>query len=78
MNLFDTKLFKNYWFETGTPTFLLNLLKKYNYDLEILENLTLSETGFSAYEVETLAIEPLLYQTGYITIKNYASRGTYF
>jgi Predicted AAA-ATPase/PD-(D/E)XK nuclease superfamily len=63
--------FKNFWFETGTPTFLIKLMKQNDYDIESLENLEMDEIGFSAYEIDNLAIEPLLFQTGYITIKDY-------
>ncbi|MBN2643203.1 MAG: ATP-binding protein [Victivallales bacterium] len=63
--------FKNFWFETGTPRFLIDLLKQNNYDLPSLENLELDEVGFSAYEITNLAVEPLLFQTGYITIHSY-------
>ena len=63
--------FKNFWFETGTPRFLIDLLKQNNYDLSSLENLELDEIGFSAYDITNLAVEPLLFQTGYITIHSY-------
>jgi Predicted AAA-ATPase/PD-(D/E)XK nuclease superfamily len=63
--------FKNFWFETGTPTFLIKLMKQHDYDVKSLENLEMDEIGFSAYEIDHLAIEPLLFQTGYITIKDY-------
>jgi Predicted AAA-ATPase/PD-(D/E)XK nuclease superfamily len=61
--------FKNYWFETGTPTFLVNLAKKYQkYDYE---NTKIRAIQLSAYDVERLQIIPLMFQTGYLTIKNY-------
>ena len=60
--------FKNFWFETGTPKFLIELLKKGDYDLPSLESLSIDETGFSAYEISNMAAEPLLFQTGYLTI----------
>jgi hypothetical protein len=63
--------FANYWFETGTPTFLLKLLKDGAYDVTELEELRLRELAFSTYEIETLSILPLLFQTGYLTIKSY-------
>ena len=63
--------FKNFWFETGTPKFLIDLLKQNSYDLPSLENLELDETGFAAYEITHLAVEPLLFQTGYITLHGY-------
>ncbi len=63
--------FENYWFETGTPTFLLKLIKKYDYDVSLLENLKVKPNVFSSYEIERLSVEALLYQTGYLTIKDY-------
>ena len=72
--LFKKYEFRNYWFESGTPTFLVKLLKKQQYDLQQLENLQLSEFGFSTYEIGNLDIIPLLFQTGYLTIKEYESR----
>jgi len=62
---------KHYWFETGTPTFLLELMKEKNYDIRNLEKLKLHSAAFSTYEVENLRVEPLLFQTGYLTIKDY-------
>lgn len=60
--------FGNYWFETGTPTFLVNLLKEKNYNLTAMENLVVGEQVFSTYDLETLSPEALLFQTGYLTI----------
>ena len=60
--------FKNYWFETGTPTFLIDLLKKYDYNLDKLDNYEAVEDDFSTYEVGQLQVLPLLVQTGYLTI----------
>ena len=59
--------FKNYWFETGTPTFLVHMLRKNPINLD---NLTAAETDFSTYEPNNLAVLPLLVQTGYLTIKS--------
>ena len=70
LRCFDEGRFKNYWFETGTPTFLVNLIKENNYYIPDIENLELRESGFSTYDIEDLRIEPLLFQTGYITIKD--------
>ncbi len=62
--------FRNYWFETGTPTFLVNLLKERDYPVVKIENLQLDEQIFSVYEIGCLQPEALLYQTGYITIRD--------
>ncbi len=69
--LFKHLSFRNYWFETGTPTFLINLIKKNNYDLKNLEYEKVSEVAFSNYDINDLNIMPLLFQTGYLTITNY-------
>lgn len=63
------KEFKTYWFETGTPTFLLKLIKKQKYYLPKLShiNLTLSQLG--EFDINHIGIETLLYQTGYLTIE---------
>jgi hypothetical protein len=66
---------KHYWFETGTLTFLLELMNEKDYDVRNLEALKLNSAAFSTYEVEDLRIEPLLYQTGYLTIKEYNEKG---
>ena len=70
LNLFDHLEFRNYWFETGTPTFLINLMKERNYPLPKIENLILPETNFGVYEVERIGLEAILFQTGYLTIKD--------
>lgn len=71
LQLFYQKRFANYWFETGTPTFLIKLLKEQQYAVEQLDDLRLRELAFSTYEIDTLSIVPLLFQTGYLTIKDY-------
>jgi hypothetical protein len=61
--------FINYWFVSGTPTFLINLSKQYEkYDFEYVK---IPETQLSAYDIEHLQIVPLMFQTGYLTIKDY-------
>jgi hypothetical protein len=69
--LLEAQDFRNYWFESGTPTFLVNLIKEQQYELADLKTREVGELAFSTYEIDNLAILPLLYQTGYLTIKNY-------
>ena len=71
MNLFDKLRFHNYWFDSGTPTFLVKLIQQRNYALADLNNLVVGELAFSTYDIERLSIIPLLFQTGYLTIKEY-------
>ncbi len=61
--------FKNYWFETGTPSFLLKLAKKQQFDFERELSQPVSELAFASYEIDKLKALPLLFQTGYLTIK---------
>ena len=60
--------FRNYWFETGTPSFLLKLIRKHRFDLEGALKSPVSGYAFSAYEVDNLNPLTLLLQTGYLTI----------
>ncbi len=66
--------FANYWFETGTPTFLINLLHQGDYNLPKIEHMQVSEQIFSVYDLESLGVEALLFQTGYLTIKDVHGR----
>jgi len=61
--------FKNFWFETGTPSFLLKLAKKQQFDFEKELSQPVSELAFASYEIDKLETLPLLFQTGYLTIK---------
>ncbi len=76
-NPFDILLFianefkySNYWFETATPSFLINLLNKQHYYLPNLENIKLDEKMLGSFDIENIDLEVLLYQTGYLTIKD--------
>ncbi len=69
--LFDNNEFDNFWFETGTPTFLVKLIKDETFDVSMFEDLWVGDAAFSSYEIESLDIIPLLVQTGYLTIKDY-------
>ncbi|MCS7035032.1 MAG: AAA family ATPase, partial [Saprospiraceae bacterium] len=63
---FDTQEFNNYWFATGTPTFLVNLLKQQGvYDVGAHH---VDPSGFDSFELDNLKLSAILYQTGYLTI----------
>ncbi|ADR19759.1 ATP-binding protein [Calditerrivibrio nitroreducens] len=62
-------LFRNYWFETGTPSFLIKLLKERRYFLPKLTNFIVDDKLLSTFDVEEIDIEVLLYQSGYLTIE---------
>jgi hypothetical protein len=67
---FDKQRFSNYWFETGTPTFLIERLKKRNLAQTVLEPAIVGISAFDSYDPDALEDIPLLFQTGYLTIKN--------
>ena len=78
LHVMDAKAFKDYWFETGTPTVLVEALKQNGYNLNDLtqEEVTADLLG-SLDSIDTNPI-PLLYQSGYLTIKDYDPEfGTY-
>lgn len=64
----NNSMYKNYWFETGTPTFLIKLLQKNNYQLPQLEDMLLDEMAFNSFDIDNLTIETLLLQSGYLTV----------
>jgi hypothetical protein len=71
LNTLDNQSFGDYWFETGTPSFLVQLLKNANYDLN-----TITETQLTADllgSIDNMSKSPLavIYQSGYLTIKSY-------
>jgi len=61
-------VFDNYWFETGTPTFLIELINKNNYFLPNLSNLTVGKKLLDSFDIENIDFEVVLYQAGYLTI----------
>lgn len=68
LNFLRTGQFRNYWFETGTPTFLIDLLRKKHYNIPALEDIQASESLIGAFDVDFIEPENLLFQTGYLTI----------
>lgn len=80
IQFFLDKRFSNYWFATGTPYFLIQLLKERDYDIQSLERVEADDLLLQTYEIDNLAIIPLLYQTGYLTIKESESDefGTFY
>ena len=66
------KEIKSYWFATGTPTFLVNYLKEVHYFIPDLDgNVELNETGLETYRAIAQDALPILFQSGYLTIKKY-------
>ena len=71
LNAFKYKEFGNYWFETGAPTYLVKLLKKHHYDLERMAHEEMDSQVLNSIDSESTNPIPLLYQSGYLTIKGY-------
>ncbi len=63
------KVFKNYWYETGKTEFLFKLLKIRNYELPYLSKLYYTSEILDKFDLEYISIEALMFQTGYLTIK---------
>jgi hypothetical protein len=61
--------FANYWFRTATPTFLIEMLKRRNHIKPILEPFKVNSNLFDSYDPVNIDEIPLLFQTGYLTIK---------
>jgi len=66
---FTEKQFGNYWFTSGTPTFLINIIKERNIDIKEFDNLSIDEELLNSFELDKINIKSLLFQTGYLTIK---------
>ena len=65
-------IYKNYWWESGNPYFLVTLLKQQkNYNIPNLENMIVGDELLNTFEVEKLKLEVLLFQAGYLTIDYY-------
>jgi hypothetical protein len=67
--LFGNGAIDNYWFRTGTPTFLIELLKKRNHIAPMLGPLNVTSSTFEGYDPANIGEVSLLFQTGYLTVK---------
>lgn len=71
INALDDKEFNSYWFSSGTPTFLVELLQKKGYDMLQLDDIWASDKRFDVPTEKISDPVPVLYQSGYLTIKEY-------
>lgn len=74
LNAFKYKEFGSYWFETGTPTYLVKSLKKHHYDLERMAHEETDAQVLNSIDSESTNPIPVIYQSGYLTIKGYDER----
>jgi hypothetical protein len=78
LNFFTQKQYRNFWFATGTPTFLTKILRKrFQYKLEEVEVSDLILESFTLEKLDELDLDSLLLQTGYLTIKRITPRGKF-
>ena len=73
LNVLANKRFDSYWFETGTPTYLVELLQSCNYDLNRLHGSLSTDNALNAIDIYGNDPIPVIYQSGYLTIKSYDS-----
>lgn len=71
INSLTRREFENYWFQTGTPTFLIKLLQENDYDLKDLSEGNITARDLTSKESMLSAPVALFYQSGYLTIKDY-------
>ena len=74
LSAMNNRKFDNYWFSTGTPTFLVNMMRKFHTDLTEIDGSTAMQEDFDAPTENMHNVLPLFYQSGYLTIKGYNPR----
>jgi hypothetical protein len=70
-HFYDGGEFSNYWYERGTPSFLVKLLEKKNINITNMNNMCARLDAFDTYELDGMMPEVSLYQSGYLTISDY-------
>ncbi|MDR1738709.1 MAG: ATP-binding protein [Candidatus Symbiothrix sp.] len=79
LNTFDKKDIANYWFATGTPTFLVKMLQNVDFELPELEgDILVTADEMYDYRADNMNPVPVLYQSGYLTIKDYNLRKNFY
>ena len=79
LNCFADNEFNDYWFSSGTPTYLLNMMRKYEVmPTDVITRVEADASEFDAPTENMTTIMPLLYQSGYITIKDYNRAYNYY
>ena len=74
LSVMSYKVFKDYWFVSGTPTFLVNMLKDTDYDLRELDGIEVPSAALINYRASSKEPVPMIYQSGSLTIKSYDER----
>ena len=71
LSAFANQNISNYWFETGTPTFLIRLMQHFKFKITEMDDIEATDYSINRPTEAMTTMVPLLYQTGYLTIKNY-------
>jgi hypothetical protein len=71
LNTFQDLKFRNYWFETGTPSYLVYLLQKHHYNLEHMASVECGPDVLNSIDPQSTNPIPVIYQSGYLTIKDF-------
>ena len=71
LNTFAKKQIGSYWFETGTPTYLVELMKLHHYRVDEIEHIVTSGPVLDSIDAASTDPVPVIYQSGYLTIKDY-------
>lgn len=71
LSALQKRTFGNYWFASGTPTFLVDMLKKTDFDLREMDGIEVSAASLSDDRADVNNPVPMIYQSGYLTIKGY-------
>jgi hypothetical protein len=74
LNTFSSLEFGSYWFETGTPSYLVELLRRHHYNLEEMSKSEVTADVLNSIDAESHDPIPVIYQSGYLTIKGYKER----
>lgn len=69
--LFENSAFKNYWFQSGTPSFLVELMKRKPEKITTMDSVILGPEGLGDFTIEDIELDTILFQTGYLTIQHY-------
>lgn len=75
LSAFANRKVANYWFETGTPTFLIRMMKHFKFDITNMDGIEATDYSINRPTEAMTTMVPLLYQSGYLTIKDYDKEG---
>ena len=73
----DSGKYSSYWFETGTPAFLIKLMEQGKYHIPDIESFQAGEEIVGSFDIEDIALETLLFQTGYLTLTGCEQIGSF-